>query len=125
MTSVRSPMVQVGVQEPLMEEKCDENPKSQRDSVSDVTLTHQDHLEKTEEPPTRIQMISQDVNRRNLREVEAVMDQLRGLSVSELQGTTQTDENETKESLMQHIQVSRRFYCGYNILRSREMFDNC
>lgn len=105
MTSVRSPMVQVGVQEPLMEEKCDENPKSQRDSVSDVTLTHQNNSEKTEEPPTRIQMISQDVNRRNLREVEAVMDQLRGLSVSELQGTTQTDENETKESLMQHIQA--------------------
>lgn len=104
MTSVRSPMVQ-GMQEPLVEEKCDENPRSQRESVPDVPLTHQDHLLKTEEPPTSIQMISQDLNRNNLREVEAIMDQLRGLSVSELQGTMQTDENETKESLMQHIQA--------------------
>ncbi|KTF94403.1 hypothetical protein cypCar_00006208 [Cyprinus carpio] len=52
-------------------------------------------------------MINQDMNRRNLREVEAVMDQLSRLSMSELQRTIQTDqnENETKETLMQHIQA--------------------
>uniref|UniRef100_A0A8C1KJN2 Centrosomal protein 68 n=1 Tax=Cyprinus carpio TaxID=7962 RepID=A0A8C1KJN2_CYPCA len=86
-TSVRSPTAQMGKQEPFMEEKI--------------------HLENAKEPGSRIQMINQDMNRRNLREVEAVMDQLSRLSMSELQRTIQTDqnENETKETLMQHIQA--------------------
>lgn len=103
-TSVRSPTVQVGKQEPLVEERGDE---AKAGSVSEIPLTHEDHLEKAKEPGSTIQMISQDMTRRNLREVEAVMDQLSGLSMSELQRTIQTDqnENETKESLMQHIQA--------------------
>uniref|UniRef100_A0A8C2KLG2 Centrosomal protein 68 n=1 Tax=Cyprinus carpio TaxID=7962 RepID=A0A8C2KLG2_CYPCA len=100
-TSVRSPTAQVGKQEPLVEEGGDEA------KGGSVSLTHEDHLEKAKEPGSTIQMISQDMNRRNLREVEAVMDQLSRLSMSELQRTIQTDqnENETKESLMQHIQA--------------------
>ncbi|XP_016313461.1 centrosomal protein of 68 kDa [Sinocyclocheilus anshuiensis] len=97
-TSVRSPTAQVGKQKPLVEE---------RGSVSEIPLTHEDHLDKSKEPGSTIQMISQDMNRRNMREVEAVMDQLSRLSMSELQRTIQTDQNknETKESLMQHIQA--------------------
>ncbi|XP_042592057.1 centrosomal protein of 68 kDa [Cyprinus carpio] len=100
-TSVRSPTAQVGKQEPLVEEGGDEA------KGGSVSLTHEDHLEKAKEPGSTIQMINQEMNRRNLREVEAVMDQLSRLSMSELQRTIQTDqnENETKESLMQHIQA--------------------
>ncbi|XP_056113102.1 centrosomal protein of 68 kDa isoform X1 [Rhinichthys klamathensis goyatoka] len=106
-TSVRSPTVQVGKHEPLMEERGDEDIEARRGSVSEVPLTPEDHLEKAKETAVRIQMISRDVNRRNLREVEAIMDQLSGLSMSELQRTIQTDQDkyETQESLMQHIQV--------------------
>ncbi|KAL1263018.1 hypothetical protein QQF64_005757 [Cirrhinus molitorella] len=98
-TSVRSPTAQVETQESLMEEMGDEDVEAEGRSVSEVPLT--------KEPGFSIQMISQNLNRRNLREVEAVMDQLSGLSLSELQRTLQTDqnENETKESLMQHIQA--------------------
>ncbi|XP_048060785.1 centrosomal protein of 68 kDa isoform X2 [Megalobrama amblycephala] len=104
-TSIRSPTVQVGKHEPLMEERGNEDIEAER--ASEVPLTPEDHLEKAKEPGTRIQMISPDVNRRNLREVEAIMDQLSGLSMSELQRTIQTDQDEyeTQESLMQHIQV--------------------
>ncbi|XP_059422284.1 centrosomal protein of 68 kDa [Carassius carassius] len=103
-TSVQSPTAQVGKQESLVEERGDE---AKGGSVSEIPLTHEDHLEKAKEPGSTIQMISQDMTRRNLREVEAVMDQLSGLSMSELQRTIQTgqNENETKESLMQHIQA--------------------
>ncbi|XP_016326626.1 centrosomal protein of 68 kDa-like [Sinocyclocheilus anshuiensis] len=103
-TSVRSSTAQVGKQEPFMEEKGDEDVEAEGGSVSEVPLTH---FENAKEPGSRIQMINQDMNRRNLREVEAVMDQLSRLSMSELQRTIQTDqnENETKESLMQHIQA--------------------
>ncbi|KAK2896705.1 hypothetical protein Q8A67_011193 [Cirrhinus molitorella] len=102
-TSVRSPTAQVETQESLMEEMGDEDVEAEGRSVSEVPLTH----ESAKEPGFSIQMISQNLNRRNLREVEAVMDQLSGLSLSELQRTLQTDqnENETKESLMQHIQA--------------------
>ncbi|KAL0177941.1 hypothetical protein M9458_026835, partial [Cirrhinus mrigala] len=101
-TSVRSPTVQMGKQESLIEEMGDEDVEAEGGSVSEVPLTH----ENAKGPSSRIHMISQNVNRRNLREVEAVMDQLSRLSMSELQRTIQTDqnENETKESLMQHIQ---------------------
>uniref|UniRef100_A0A8C1YYN9 Centrosomal protein 68 n=1 Tax=Cyprinus carpio TaxID=7962 RepID=A0A8C1YYN9_CYPCA len=100
-TSVRSPTAQMGKQGPFMEEKSDEDVKAEGECVSEV------HLENAKEPGSRIQMINQDMNRRNLREVEAVMDQLSRLSMSELQRTIQTDqnENETKESLMHHIQA--------------------
>lgn len=106
-TSVRSPTAQMGKQESMMEEMGDEDAEAEGESVSEVPLTH----ENAKGPSSRIQMISQNMNRRNLREVKAVMDQLSGLSMSELQRTIQTDqnENETKESLMQHIQVRRRF----------------
>lgn len=106
-TSLRSPTVQVGKHEPLVEERGDEDIEAERGSVSEIPLTPEDHLEKAKEPAARIQMISRDVNRRNLREVEAIMDQLSGLSMSELQRTIQTDQDEyeTQESLMQHIQV--------------------
>ncbi|XP_043111356.1 centrosomal protein of 68 kDa [Puntigrus tetrazona] len=106
-TSVRSAMAQVGKQEPLVEERGDEDVEEEGRSVSEIPLTHEDHSEKAKEPGSTIQMISQDMNRRNLREVEAVMDRLSGLSMSELQRTIPTDqnENETKESLMQHIQA--------------------
>ncbi|XP_073691138.1 centrosomal protein of 68 kDa [Garra rufa] len=102
-TSVRSPTAQVGMQGSLMEEKSAEDDEAEGRSCSEVPLTH----ESAKEPGFRLQMISQNVNRRNLREVEAVMDQLSGLSMSALQRTIQTDqnENETKESLMQHIQA--------------------
>ncbi|KAF4105759.1 centrosomal protein of 68 kDa [Onychostoma macrolepis] len=103
-TSVRSPTAQVGKQEPLVEERSDEDVEAEGGSIP---LTHKDHLERAKEPGSTIQMISQNMNRRNLREVEAVMDQLSGLSMSALQRTIQTDqnENETKESLMHHIQA--------------------
>ncbi|XP_039528864.1 centrosomal protein of 68 kDa isoform X2 [Pimephales promelas] len=106
-TSERSPKVQVGKHEPLMEESGDEDIEARRGSGSEVPLTPEVHLEKAKDPAARIQMISRDVNRRNLREVEAIMDQLSGLSMSELQRTIQTDQDEyeTQESLMQHIQV--------------------
>ncbi|XP_067277791.1 centrosomal protein of 68 kDa isoform X2 [Pseudorasbora parva] len=106
-TSVRSPTVQVGKHEPLVEERDDEDIEVERGSITEVPLTPEVHLEKAKEPAARIQMISRDVNRRNLREVEAIMDQLSGLSMSELQRTIQTDQDEyeTQESLMQHIQV--------------------
>ncbi|RXN25435.1 centrosomal of 68 kDa-like protein [Labeo rohita] len=102
-TSVRSPTAQMGKQESMMEEMGDEDAEAEGESVSEVPLTH----ENAKGPSSRIQMISQNMNRRNLREVKAVMDQLSGLSMSELQRTIQTDqnENETKESLMQHIQA--------------------
>lgn len=56
----------------------------------------------------RVQMISSEVNKGSLREVEAIIDQLSGSSLSEFQrmtGTNHSEEN-TKESLLQHIQVS-------------------
>lgn len=124
-TSVRSPTDQVGKHEPLMKERGDEDIEAERGS--EVPLTSEDHLEKAKEPGTRIQMISRDVNRRNLREVEAIMDQLSGLSVSELQRTIQTDQDEyeTQESLMQHIQVSKLFSCDCEVLRRLRINENC
>ncbi len=123
-TSVRSPTAQVGKQKPLVEERGDEDVEAEGGSIP---LTHEDHLERAKEPGSTIQMTSQDMNRRKLREVEAVMDQLSRLSMSEFQRTTQTDqnENETKESLMQHILVSRCFYCCYcEVLRWLSINEN-
>lgn len=124
-TSVRSPTAQVRKQEPLVEERSNEDVEAEGGSIP---FTYEDHLERAKEPGSTIQMISQDMNRRNLRDVEAVMDQLSGLSMSELQRTIQTDqnENETKESLMQHIQVSRCFCCCYcEVLRWLRINENC
>ncbi|XP_051503558.1 centrosomal protein of 68 kDa [Myxocyprinus asiaticus] len=105
-TSLRSPTV-VGKQELLVEQRGKENDEVERGYVSEVPLQSEDHLEEAKEPGTRIQMISQEVNRSSLREVEAIMDQLSGMSMSELQWMipTDQDEEETKESLIQHIQA--------------------
>ncbi|XP_052007366.1 centrosomal protein of 68 kDa-like isoform X2 [Xyrauchen texanus] len=105
-TSVRSPTV-VGKQEQVVEQRGKENVEVERGSVLEVPLQSEDHLEEAKEPGARMQMISQEVNRSSLREVEAIMDQLSGMSMSELQRMipTDQDEEETKESLIQHIQA--------------------
>lgn len=92
-TSVRSPTVQVDKQE-----------------VGDEDVL-QDHLKvenHSKETAARLQMVHREVNRSNLREVEAIMDHLSGISMSNLYIDHQ-DEKEPKESLMQHIQVRKRF----------------
>nr|XP_055025983.1 centrosomal protein of 68 kDa [Misgurnus anguillicaudatus] len=92
-TSVRSPTVQVDKQELVVEQSGDED-----------RLKAKDH---SQEAGARIQAISREVNRRNLREVKTIMDQLSGMSMSELQRTICVDqvEKEPEESLMQHIVV--------------------
>ncbi|KAI4874645.1 hypothetical protein NFI96_031135 [Prochilodus magdalenae] len=54
----------------------------------------------------RVQKISRELNKGSLREVEAIIDQLSGTSLSEFQrtGTNQAGQ-ETKASLLQHIQA--------------------
>ncbi|TRY88014.1 hypothetical protein DNTS_028267 [Danionella cerebrum] len=101
-TSVRSPTVTFRAQEQFGEERCDE----EKEHVSGVPLVNKAHLDKLKESVSRIQMISQDMNRRNLREVEAVVDRLGKLSISQLHETIRTgqEENETKASLVQCLQ---------------------
>ncbi|XP_051507864.1 centrosomal protein of 68 kDa-like [Myxocyprinus asiaticus] len=104
--SLRSPPV-VGKQEPVVDQRSEEGIEVERVSISESPLQSEDHLEEAKEPDARMQMISQEMNRSSLREVEAIMDQLSGISMSEIQRTVQTDqdEEENNESLMQHIQA--------------------
>ncbi|XP_065152856.1 centrosomal protein of 68 kDa [Paramisgurnus dabryanus] len=92
-TSVRSPTVQVDKRELVVEKSGDEDLLKDEDD--------------SQEPGARIQEISREVNRRNLREVKTIMNQLSGMSMSELQRTICVDqvEEEPEESLMQHIVV--------------------
>ncbi|XP_066534509.1 centrosomal protein of 68 kDa [Hoplias malabaricus] len=54
----------------------------------------------------KVQVISSEVNKGSLKEVEAIIDQLSGTSLSEFQTTgTKKTEEETKESLLQHIKA--------------------
>ncbi|XP_051946576.1 centrosomal protein of 68 kDa [Xyrauchen texanus] len=105
-TSVRSPTV-VGKQKPVVDQRSEEGNEVERESVSESPLQSEDHLEKAKELDARIKMISRGMNRSSLREMEAIMDQLSGMSMSEIERTVQTDqdEEETNESLMQHIQA--------------------
>lgn len=89
--------VQVDKQELVVEEVGVED-------VSEDHLKAEDDLEKSKEPTARMQMVSREVNRRNLKEVEAIMDQLSGMSMSDL-NIDHLDEKEPKESLMHHIQA--------------------
>lgn len=92
-TSVRSPTVQVDKRKLVVEKSGDEDLLKDEDD--------------SQEPGARIQEISREVNRRNLREVKTIMNQLSGMSMSELQRTICVDqvEEEPEESLMQHIVV--------------------
>lgn len=57
---------------------------------------------------TKVQVISHQVTRDNLRNVEAILDQMSGRSLYEFKRKTETDEGaeESQESLLQHLQVS-------------------
>lgn len=92
-TSFRSPTVQVDKRKLVVEKSGDEDLLKDEDD--------------SQEPGARIQEISREVNRRNLREVKTIMNQLSGMSMSELQRTICVDqvEEEPEESLMQHIVV--------------------
>lgn len=108
-TSIRSPTIQLDKQE-LVVEKV---------GVEDH-LKAEDDSEESKKPTARMQMVSQEVNRSNLREVEAIMDQLSGMSMSDLHIDHQ-DEKEPKESIMHHIQV-RKMYIYVLTLRGSETY---
>ncbi|KAA0717931.1 Centrosomal protein of 68 kDa [Triplophysa tibetana] len=91
-TPVRSPTVQMDKQ------------GGGDEDISEDHLRFEDYSEKSKETAARLQLVSQEVNRSNLREVEAIMDQLSRMSMSDLHIDHQ-DKKEPKESLMQHIQA--------------------
>ncbi|XP_056616093.1 centrosomal protein of 68 kDa isoform X2 [Triplophysa dalaica] len=91
-TSVSSPTVQMEKQGGGDEE------------ISEDHLKFEDYSEESKETAARLQLVNQEVNRSNLREVEAIMDKLSRISMADLHIDHQ-DEKEPKESLMQHIQA--------------------
>ncbi|XP_060782137.1 centrosomal protein of 68 kDa isoform X2 [Neoarius graeffei] len=92
--SVRSSSVQVEKQ--AAEVSCVQK------SAEELPLT-----EKMKGVDTGVQVITHQVTRDNLRHVEAIMDQLSGMSLYEFKRKTGTNEGaeETQESLLQHLQT--------------------
>uniref|UniRef100_A0A4W4E1K7 Centrosomal protein 68 n=1 Tax=Electrophorus electricus TaxID=8005 RepID=A0A4W4E1K7_ELEEL len=76
-------------------------------SASEIPLQSEKFSEQVRGLGARVQMISSQVNRGNLRDVEAIMDQLSGRSTSEFQSKTGSEQgaDDDKESLLQHIQA--------------------
>ncbi|KAM9477414.1 centrosomal protein of 68 kDa [Clarias gariepinus] len=64
-------------------------------------------IEKTKGVDNRVQVIGHQVTRNNLRDLEAIVDQLGGMSWDEFKRETETVEgaNETQDSLLQHLQT--------------------
>ena len=70
-------------------------------------------LEEVKAFESRLHMLSTEVNRGSVKEVAFIMDRLGGVSLSDLLQNPQADqgEAETKDSLMQHIQVRACMMC--------------
>ncbi|KAL6487042.1 hypothetical protein MHYP_G00036680 [Metynnis hypsauchen] len=79
----------------------------QHRSSAEVPLQREKFSEQLKGLGARVQMINSEVNKGSLREVEAIIDQLSGTTLFEFQRRTGTNlaEEETKESLLQHIQA--------------------
>ncbi|XP_076830780.1 centrosomal protein of 68 kDa [Brachyhypopomus gauderio] len=75
-------------------------------SVSEVPLQSKTFSEQVKGLGARLQMISSQVNRGNLRDVEAIVDQLSGTSTASQSKTgSEQSAEDNKKSLLQHIQV--------------------
>ncbi|XP_072534309.1 centrosomal protein of 68 kDa [Salminus brasiliensis] len=85
----------------------EEQDEVDRRSASEVPLRREKLSEQLKGLGDRVQMISSEVNKGSLREVGAIIDQLSGTTLTEFQRKTGTNlgEDETKESLLQHIQA--------------------
>uniref|UniRef100_A0A3B4C8L6 Centrosomal protein 68 n=1 Tax=Pygocentrus nattereri TaxID=42514 RepID=A0A3B4C8L6_PYGNA len=90
-----------------MQEEANEMDEMQHRSSAEVPLQREKFSEQLKGLGARVQIISSEVDKGSLREVEAIIDQLSGTTLFEFQRRTGTNlaEEETKESVLQHIQA--------------------
>ncbi|XP_036430557.1 centrosomal protein of 68 kDa isoform X2 [Colossoma macropomum] len=90
-----------------MQEEDNEMDEMHHRSTAEVPVQREKLSEQLKGLGARVQMISSEVNKGSLSEVEAIIDQLSGATLSEFQRRSGTNlaEEETKESLLQHIQA--------------------